>query len=93
MKSAANTRFGRRSLGVGLLFASVALVGCGPEPTSEAVPTAVETPVAGPTIQAGDPGWVDEERVLAAAAEPGSWLAHGQTYDELRFSRLTDVNR
>ena len=39
-------------------------------------------------------GWVDERRVLAAAdAEPGSWLAHGQTYDELRFPSLTQINR
>lgn len=39
-------------------------------------------------------GWVDEARVAAAAeAEPGSWLAHGQTYDELRFPSLTQINR
>ncbi|MCY3622405.1 MAG: PQQ-dependent dehydrogenase, methanol/ethanol family [Gammaproteobacteria bacterium] len=39
-------------------------------------------------------GWVDEARVIAAGdAEPGSWLAHGQTYDELRFSALTQINR
>ena len=39
-------------------------------------------------------GWVDERRVLAAAdAEPGSWLAHGQTYNELRFPSLTQINR
>jgi len=40
------------------------------------------------------PGWVDEARLAAAGeAEPGSWLAHGQTYDELRFSTLTQINR
>ena len=93
MKSTANARFARLSSGLGLLGVLVALAGCGPEPAGEAVPTVVETPVAGPTIQPGSPGWVDEERVFAAAAEPGSWLAHGQTYEELRFSRLTDVNR
>ena len=39
-------------------------------------------------------GWVDEARLVAAAeAESGSWLAHGQTYDELRFSTLTQINR
>ena len=28
-------------------------------------------------------GWVDEARLVAAGeAEPGSWLADGQTYDE-----------
>ena len=40
------------------------------------------------------PGWVDEARILQAAeAEPGSWIAHGQTYDELRFPTLTQINR
>ena len=40
------------------------------------------------------PGWVDEARVITAGeAEPGSWLAHGHTYDELRFSTLTQINR
>jgi len=49
------------------------------------------------TVQADadrQPGWVDEERLAnAAEAEPGSWLAHGQDYDELRFSTLTQINR
>ena len=93
MKLTANARLVHRSLGVGLLGALAALAGCGTEPAGEAVPTAGEAPAAAPTIVPGSPGWVDEERVLAAAAEPGSWLAHGQTYEELRFSRLTDVNR
>ena len=44
--------------------------------------------------EARSSGWVDEARVIAAGdAEPGSWLAHGQTYDELRFSTLTQINR
>ena len=39
-------------------------------------------------------GWVDEARLAAAGdAEPGSWLAHGQTYEEQRFSTLTQINR
>ena len=43
---------------------------------------------------ASGPGWVDEARLGAAAeAEPGSWLAHGQTYDELRFPSLNQINR
>ena len=47
-----------------------------------------------PAEEARSPGWVDEARVIAAGdAEPGSWLAHGQTYDELRFSTLTQINR
>ena len=39
-------------------------------------------------------GWVDEARIAnAAEGEPGSWLAHGQTYEELRFPSLTQINR
>ena len=55
-----------------------------------------ETAEGGGSTQAETrpPGWVDEARVIAAGkAEPGSWLAHGQTYDELRFSTLTEINR
>ena len=49
---------------------------------------------AEPVEQTRPAGWVDEARVIAAGqAEPGSWLAHGQTYDELRFSTLTEINR
>ncbi len=34
---------------------------------------------------------VDTKRILAANAEPGSWLSHGRTYDEQRFSPLTSI--
>ena len=47
-----------------------------------------------PAVHESGPGWVDEARVGSAAQdEPGSWLAHGQTYDELRFPTLTQINR
>ena len=46
------------------------------------------------SVLPGGPGWVDEVRVTRAAQdEPGSWLAHGQTYEELRFPSLTQINR
>lgn len=35
---------------------------------------------------------VDGERILQANAEPGSWMSHGRTYDEQRFSPLERVN-
>ena len=38
------------------------------------------------------PGDVDAARIIAADSEPGSWLTHGRTYDEQRFSPLTAVN-
>jgi quinohemoprotein ethanol dehydrogenase len=35
---------------------------------------------------------VDEARIVAADREPGSWLAHGRTYDEQRYSPLARIN-
>ena len=32
------------------------------------------------------------QRILAADTEPGSWLTHGRTYGEQRFSPLTRIN-
>ena len=31
-------------------------------------------------------------RILAAVAEPGSWLTHGRTYSEQRYSPLTQID-
>jgi glucose dehydrogenase len=36
---------------------------------------------------------VNTERIMAAADEPGNWLTHGGTYNELRFSELDQINR
>ncbi len=38
------------------------------------------------------PAAVSGERLLSANAEPGQWLSVGRTYDEQRFSPLTQVN-
>jgi PQQ-dependent dehydrogenase (methanol/ethanol family) len=38
-------------------------------------------------------GEVDTQRILAAEDEPGSWLTHGRTYEEQRFSPLTAIDR
>lgn len=35
---------------------------------------------------------VDEKRIINANDEAGNWLSHGRTYDEQRFSPLTQVN-
>ncbi len=35
---------------------------------------------------------VDGARIAGADSEPGNWLAHGRTYDEARFSPLTQIN-
>lgn len=41
---------------------------------------------------AGQPGWVTEARVIAADAEPGSWLVAGRDYGDTRFSPLRSIN-
>lgn len=38
-------------------------------------------------------GSVDAARIRRADTEPGNWLTHGRTYDEQRFSPLSQVNR
>ena len=38
-------------------------------------------------------GLIDDERILAAESEPGNWLAHGRTYEERRFSPLSNINK
>jgi len=37
-------------------------------------------------------GAIDQERLLAAADDADNWLAHGRTWDEQRFSPLTDIS-
>ena len=36
---------------------------------------------------------VDEARIIAADQEPGSWMSHGRTYDEQRFSPLDKIGK
>ena len=36
--------------------------------------------------------WIDDERIKNADSEPGNWLAYGRTYEEQRFSPLTQIN-
>lgn len=37
-------------------------------------------------------GHVDTARILNANAEPDQWMTYGRTYDEQRFSPLTEIN-
>ena len=37
------------------------------------------------------PSRTDTQRIIAADTEPGSWLTHGRTYGEQRFSPLAKV--
>ncbi len=45
-----------------------------------------------PAGQQAEHGKIDEERLLAAEDDPDNWLAYGRTYEEQRFSPLTDIN-
>ena len=38
-------------------------------------------------------GLIDDARILEAESEPGNWLAHGRTYEEQRFSPLSQINK
>jgi PQQ-dependent dehydrogenase (methanol/ethanol family) len=38
-------------------------------------------------------GQVDDARVASQAADDGNWLTHGRTFEEQRFSPLTQINR
>jgi PQQ-dependent dehydrogenase (methanol/ethanol family) len=40
----------------------------------------------------GAPTAVNTQRIVQADKEPQNWLSHGRTYDEQRFSPLTDIN-
>ena len=37
--------------------------------------------------------FIDDERIKNAESEPGNWLSFGRTYEEQRFSPLTQVNK
>lgn len=49
---------------------------------------AVSASYADPKIIAN----VDGARIIAADDEPGNWMSHGRTYDEQRYSPLTEIN-
>ena len=59
-------------------------VACGAddEPAAEASAAGAQAVTAG----------VNDARLRAADAEPGSWLAHGRTWDEQRFSPLDQLH-
>jgi glucose dehydrogenase len=52
-----------------------------PTPVTDAAVTAPVPPAA-----------VNAERMADADSEPGSWMSHGRTYDEQRFSPLDSIN-
>lgn len=77
----------RRIWGIALsAVVSVGLAGCQRSGESAGDPAAAS----------GRPGAaanVTAERLLNAASEPSQWMTYGGTYDEQRYSRLTQINR
>jgi quinohemoprotein ethanol dehydrogenase len=79
----------RRALAI--LLAGVLIGGC--EKKSAPPPTEAAAPVAPPAATAPATTPVDQQRLLAADGETANWLMHGRTYDEQRFSPLTQLDR
>jgi quinohemoprotein ethanol dehydrogenase len=76
-----------RLLALSCLSAFFFLTACDrPEPVSQDSITEQVAEPAGPRLD------VDGARIAAADREPGNWLSHGRSYDEQRYSPLTQVN-
>ena len=77
--------------GVAIVVAIVALVlFVQNEPSSDPTVTSTPEALAAPTATIG---LIDDARINNADSEPGNWLAYGRTYEEQRFSPLTQINR
>jgi quinohemoprotein ethanol dehydrogenase len=72
-----------------LLVTSTTLIAC-----TQDVADADSAPATAPVESslASIAGAVDTKRLLEADKEPGSWLSHGRTYSEQRYSALAQVN-
>jgi PQQ-dependent dehydrogenase (methanol/ethanol family) len=77
------------AIGSGLLISVLLLAGCQrSDETAATTETGAAAPAAGNiSVQPG----VDSARLLAADAEPGSWMTHGRTYSEQRYSPLPKI--
>ena len=85
---------GKATAPVFVLILSMLVVACSREPAAPA-PAAQPAPAAidaTPTHAAAPVAAVDALRLLAADAEPGSWMSYGRTYSEQRYSPLDEVN-
>jgi len=49
-------------------------------------------PPAEPQAQVKAQAAVDHQRLVDAASEPQNWMTHGRTYDEQRFSPMSQIN-
>ncbi len=67
-----------RGLALGLALLCV-LLAASPSPAGETAPPRA--------------GWVDAQRIADADLQPGAWLTYGRSYDEQRYSPLTQLDR
>jgi len=79
----------RSSIPVDVFLASmvVLLQGC-----QRDEPAATEDAGLPETAEERPSAWIDQERLANADSEPGSWLAHGRTWSEQRYSPLDQIN-
>ena len=68
---------------LGIILSALSLIGC-----SSGEKTAA--PAASPTVGKAN---VDGARIESADSEPGSWMSHGRTYSEQRYSPLAKINK
>ena len=66
------------------LLSTLALISCSPVEESRSAAPSHERTAA--------PARVDGARISNADSEPGNWMSHGRTYDEQRFSPLTQID-
>jgi PQQ-dependent dehydrogenase (methanol/ethanol family) len=70
-----------------ILLSAIMIAACGEQSNDSqtTIPASAKT-------QAKATPLVNGARIGAANSEPGNWLSHGRTYDEQRFSPLTEIN-
>jgi glucose dehydrogenase len=75
----------RLTTAMGILLLGLTLTACS---KADKEPAAAAAPA--PTIGQAN---VDGARIVNADSEPGSWMSHGRTYSEQRFSPLDRINK
>ena len=74
------------------------LTACSEKPTNDATAvlehaaTSPAATAAVPIVPLPPSAQVDAKRLEQADREPGNWMSHGRTYNEQRFSPLTQIN-
>lgn len=67
-----------------MVIATLLISACSPQPPAD-------SPKSNSALRSE--AQTTEQRIINADSDPGSWLAHGRTYSEQRFSPLDQINR